>query len=173
MERQKFLKRIFIILGITFVLIMIIFFYKEYKIHTAKRYVELKKLWKEDMENGTVPKNGKWDGSNFQVFKIYDYLNNIKNLEIRTVPFSIFRNRPIFHVLFSNVKFSFFFRLAPIPPTPLLPSLSSPSISSIVIYFISSVIATFSATINGSNISINILAGDEAKFAPAIIIASK
>ena len=41
MERQKFLKRIFIILGITLVLIIIIFFYKEYKIHTAKRYVEL------------------------------------------------------------------------------------------------------------------------------------
>lgn len=41
MEKQRLLKRIFIILGITLVLIIIIFIYKEYKIHTAKRYVEL------------------------------------------------------------------------------------------------------------------------------------
>ena len=40
-------------------------------------------------------------------------------------------------------------------------------------YLYSSVIATFSATINGSKKSIKILAGDDAKFAPADISASK
>ena len=59
------------------------------------------------------------------------------------------------------------------PSIPFFPSLNSPSISLIVIYLYLSVNATFSATINGSRKSINILAGDDAKFAPADINASK
>ena len=70
--------------------------------------------------------------------------------------------------------YSFFiFPFAPIPLIPFFPSLSSLAISSIVIYLYFSVKATFSATINGSKKSIKILAGDEAKLAPAEIIASK
>ena len=65
------------------------------------------------------------------------------------------------------------FPFAPIPLTPSFPSLSSYAISSIVIYLYFSVNATFSATTNGSKKSISILAGDDAKFAPAEIIASK
>ena len=67
------------------------------------------------------------------------------------------------------INIIFFFPFAPIPLIPLLPSLNSPSISFIVKNFFSSVIATLSATINGSIKSINILAGDDAKFAPAKI----
>ena len=67
----------------------------------------------------------------------------------------------------------FFFPLAPIPSIPFFPSLSSLSKSSIVIYFLLSVTATFLATINGSKKSIKILAGDDAKLAPTDINASK
>ena len=67
----------------------------------------------------------------------------------------------------------FIFPFAPIPSTPFFPSLSSLQISSMEMYLYSSVIATFSATINGSKKSIKILAGDDAKFAPADISASK
>ena len=65
------------------------------------------------------------------------------------------------------VVYSFLiFPLAPVPLTPLFPSLNSVSISSIVIYLYFSVKAIFSATTSGSKKSIKILAGDEAKFAP-------
>ena len=64
------------------------------------------------------------------------------------------------------------FPLAPIPLIPSFPSLSSYAISSIVINLYFSVSATFWATNNGSKKSIKILAGDDAKFAPAEIIAS-
>ena len=59
------------------------------------------------------------------------------------------------------------------PSIPFFPSLNSYAKSSIVRYLWLSVVATFSATINGSAKSINIRAGDEAKFAPAEIKASK
>jgi len=65
-----------------------------------------------------------------------------------------------------------FLPFAPTPLTPCCPSLKSFSISFIVTYLCSSVIAIFSATINGSTKSIKILAGEEAKFAPAFIKAS-
>ena len=66
-----------------------------------------------------------------------------------------------------------FLPLAPIPSTPFFPSLNSLAKSSIVTYFLLSVSATFFATINGSKKSIKILAGDDAKLAPADINASK
>ena len=61
---------------------------------------------------------------------------------------------------------TFRFPIAPKPFTPFFPSLNSSTKSSIVTYLFLSVIATFFATINGSKKSINIRAGDDAKFAP-------
>ena len=58
------------------------------------------------------------------------------------------------------------------PLIPFFPSRSSSSISFIVKKFFSSVIAIFSATISGSIKSIKILAGDDAKLAPASISPS-
>ena len=55
---------------------------------------------------------------------------------------------------------------------PLSPSLNSSSMSFIVKYLLESVVAIFIATTNGSIKSINILAGDDAKLAPAAISAS-
>lgn len=65
------------------------------------------------------------------------------------------------------------FPLAPIPLTPFFPSRNSFAISSIVMYLYFSVNAIFSAITNGSKKSIKILAGEEAKLAPAEIMASK
>ena len=79
----------------------------------------------------------------------------------------------MFHLYYNYITIYFILPLEPTPPTPFLPSLSSFTISSIFIYLYSEVVATFSATISGSKKSIKILAGDEAKFAPAVIIASK
>ena len=67
----------------------------------------------------------------------------------------------------------YIFPFAPIPLTPFFPSLNSFYISSMVIYLYLSVTAIFSATINGSIKSINILPGEDAKLAPAQINASK
>ena len=53
------------------------------------------------------------------------------------------------------------------PSTPFFPSLSSSTISSMVTNLNLSVIATFSAMSKGSIKSIKILAGEEAKLAPA------
>ena len=68
---------------------------------------------------------------------------------------------------------AFFFLLRRLPPTPLAPSFISFITSLTVTILLSSVVAIFSATIIGSIKSINILPGEDAKSAPAFIIASK
>ena len=67
----------------------------------------------------------------------------------------------------------FSFPLTPTPLIPSFPSLKLDAISSIVIYLNSSVNAIFYATLIVSKESINILEGEDAKFAPADIRASK
>ena len=64
------------------------------------------------------------------------------------------------------------FPRAPIPLIAFLPFLISDSKSDINISLFLSVVEIFSATINGSKKSIKILAGDDAKLAPAYIKAS-
>ena len=73
----------------------------------------------------------------------------------------------ILHLCYKII--TFFFPLAPRPLIPFFPSLNSSTKSSIVIYLFLSVMATFFATTNGSKKSIKILAGEDAKLAPAKI----
>ena len=79
----------------------------------------------------------------------------------------------MFYHKFKNTYSKIILPFAPIPLTPFFPSLNSFAISSMVTYLYFSVNAIFSAITNGSKKSINILAGEDAKLAPAEIIASK
>ena len=80
----------------------------------------------------------------------------------------------VLHYYYINITY-FIIRLFPLAPTPLTPyapSFISLDISLPVTNLWFSVSAIFSATINGSTKSINILPGEEAKSAPADIIPS-
>ena len=96
----------------------------------------------------------------------------VEEVEVLRVKCDIQQTSLLGNAGFLASSYTIFFPLEPIPLTPFSPSLNSSLISFIVTYFLASVIAIFSATIKGSLKSIKILAGDEAKFAPASIIAS-
>ena len=68
-----------------------------------------------------------------------------------------------------NINNSFIFSFVPIPLIPLWPSLKLIFKSRIVTNLELSTVAIVSATTKGSTKSIKILAGDEAKLAPAKI----
>ena len=81
-----------------------------------------------------------------------------------------------FYIYITFILQKYYSNLLPIDPMPSMlffPSLKSFIKSFILTNLVFGVFAIRSATINGSIKSINILAGEEAKFAPAPISASK